>query len=323
MARTVNIAFNEFAKAIEPNDNEKKQIMDRHEKIRGEIGDFIKLDKRLPHFLTGSYKRKTLIHPANDVDVMLVLDREAYWDKFNDAPRKLLEFMKRQLKKIYGQTEMRIQTHSIGLLFRNGPTVDIVPGFMINEEKRIFQIPNKEFEEYIKTSPDQHQELISEHNKKYSNFIKIVKMIKIWKKKLKQSSMNQLKLKSFHIEILAMKSINKNTNYRDGVILFFEQAESLIKEKLMDPINLSGDISSYLDRNQKEELSEIIGIINKKIKNLIELEDDEGKHQDAISGWRGIFGHPFPKRVENIKNQGYSGTSTEFPEKGDPYTFGL
>ncbi len=322
MVRTVNIAFNEFASVIEPKKNEIDKIINRHSTIRSEIGNNIKLDKNLPHFLSGSYKRSTLIHPANDVDVMLVLDREEYWEQFGENSRKLLEFMKRQLKKIYRNTTMRIQTHSIALLFTKGPKVDVVPGFLLDEEAKIFQIPDKEFEGYIRTSPHQHQELITSHNNKYPNFIRIVKMIKIWKRKITKSNNNHLKLKSFHIEMLALKAINKNTsNYRDGVILFFKRAEDLIKEKLIDPINLSGDISSYLSEQNKKDLSELMKEVNEKIVTLVDLEN-QGKHQDAISGWRGIFGHPFPKKIvyKEIKNQ--SRISTDFPEKGDKYTFG-
>lgn len=318
MSNTVAMAFDEFSALIEPTENEIEKLKNRHQKVREEIGNSLILDKQIQSFLTGSYKRKTLVNPANDVDLMLVLDKDEYWEKFKNEPRKLLEMVKRKLKKIsqYQNTTMRIQTHSIGIKFADKKDVDVVPAFIKNYEERIFLIPNHKLNRFVVTSPKQHQNLISNHNKKFPNFTKIIKMLKIWKKKLARQSDNDLRIKSFHLEMLGIKGINKGfSGYKDGVILLFSRIEKLIVNKLEDPIGLSGDISDYLDSSQKHAIQKEIIAINENIKQLLVIEKEDA--QKAIKGWNEIFGFPFPKSEPKMKKKKNPKKDTNLPKQGD------
>ena len=141
-------------------------------------------------------------------------------------------------------------------------------------------------------------------------------MAKIWKKKLAIQSDKKLKIKSFHLEMMALKAIKKPfSGFRDGIIQLFSNLENLILNELEDPIGLSGDISSYLDDSEKKAIYEKIKEINEQIPELIELQ--KNKPQEAIKGWNKIFGAPFPK-PENIKNVKRNlEKNTKYPPKGD------
>ncbi|QEE15274.1 nucleotidyltransferase [Promethearchaeum syntrophicum] len=327
MAKTVSAAFEEFKTLIEPSPEERKKIITRHEYIRNNISEFITLDKNNSSFLSGSYIRSTQITPVNDVDIVLVLDKDTYYDKYKTEIVKLLEHIKRMLKKLgnYQTTEMRKQTHSIGMLLRHGAKVDIVPAFLKNSEENIYEILDKDKNCYIETAPQNHKELISNYNKEINNFIPVVKMLKNWKNTINNQLINdKFKIKSFHLELLAINAINNSfSGYRDGIIQFFQNAEQLTLKKLEDPLGISGDISSYLSSEQKKTLNEKIEAINEKINKLRDYES-KGEHQKAISGWRQILGHPFPDKEKSTSqnNQTQEKRETKHPKHGKNYIFG-
>lgn len=317
MVTTVPKAFEQFIKSLIPTEKENESIINRHEYIRKTLSGKVINDKRKPHFLTGSYKRHTQIRPVNDVDIMIILDYYEYWDQFGNDPIALLRFIKQKLKETYPETNIIIQSHSIGLKFSKIPDVDIIPSFLIDEENEIYIIPDKNFSIYIKTSPPKHQTIISEHNLKLKNkFIPLIRIIKKWK------SSNDIDLKSFHLEIFIMKLITSPfQRYQDALHHFFESATKAIYDSCMDPAGLSGDLADYLTTQDKQNLSKEFLKLSQKIKELNQLEK-EGYHQPSIEGWYNIFKEPFPRPIKTSGGKYQSKKSTEFPPEGKNITFG-
>jgi len=318
MATTVSNAFAEFSKNIEPTQNEIDRMIRRHQYIREKLRNKIYNDPRKLDFLSGSYKRHTQIRPINDVDIMIVLDYERYWQDFGMNPLKLLRFLKKILGETYPSVEMRIQTHSIGLEFKEIPEVDIVPSFLINEKEEIYIIPDKEFSVYIKTSPVKHEKIISDHNKKLKQkFIPLIKILKKWRDN------NNINFKSFHLEVFSMSILTKQFQNFQGILpYYFENASKVILNTCNDPASLSGDISNYLSEFDKLKLSKKFSETSIFCKNLIELERN-GKHQKAIEGWHRILGDPFPKPILTTSSSYKGGKATKFPPEGKNYTFGV
>lgn len=318
MANTVSQAFSEFQQNLEPTETDRDKIIRRHDFIRARLRGKIINDGRIPDFLIGSYVRHTQIRPVNDVDIMVVFDSDSYRERYASTPQNFLRYLKLKLREIFPETKLRTQPHSIGLKFTQSPDVDIVPAFLEDYENEVFVIPDKDFIEYIETSPKQHQRIITEHNQFLQNkFMRIVKMLKKWR------DYNEIELKSFHLEIFTMNVLNRPfINYQGGLLYFFTNASNQIFDRCDDPTQLSGYLDSYLDYESKKRLSKIFHSTSQKIKELNRLEAS-GKHQEAIAEWRKIFGPPFPKSETRVPNT-YSGKrKTDFPPNGKTYTFGV
>lgn len=320
MVSTVNQAFNDFLKEIEIKESEKEKIIKRHQYIRERLRGKIKNDSRKPDFLTGSYARHTQIRPINDIDIMVTFDNDEYWEKYGNNPQLFLSFLKRKLREIYPSSELRTQTHSIGLIFSEVPNVDVVPAFIIDDKLEIYQIPDKEFTRFIKTSPPKHQELISRYNSFLNQkFIPIIKILKKWREN------NDINLKSFHLEVFCMNIFKTPfKHFQDGLNLFFSNASTRILQKCLDPIGLSGELDDYLSFEEKMKLSYVFKEKSKLSNKAIELECN-GQHQESIDQWNEILGNPFPKSIIpsiNISGSSKPRKKTKFPSEGRNPKFG-
>ncbi len=327
MVNTVSQAFEKFRQDLEPLQSEKQAIIKRHTYIRETFSNKIENDGRKHSFLSGSYSRNTLIRPISDVDIVILFDIDEYWGEFKNNPTEMLKLTKEKISETYSDKKIKIQSHSIGIEFSNPPDVDIIPGFIKDYEKDIYFIPDINLREFIMTSPTKHKEIITSHNKLIGGkFIHIIKMFKCWRNKLKDECWSkygmELKLKSFHLEVFLMNILGTNfSNYAKEFYQVFSKAVKLIDQPCYDPAGLSGRLDKYLTLTQKMKFKEIFIQTSVEIQRLLNLEM-QGNNEQAIEGWRGIFGTPFPLPEYSNKSKYNKKLSTEFPPEGKNYTYG-
>jgi len=227
MTYTVSQAFDEFRQKLEPLPSETEKIQRRHKYLRETFNNKIKNDGRMHSFLSGSYSRNTQIRPIKDVDIVILFDINEYWDRFKNNPSEMLYFSGEKLKATYPNNVINIQSHSIGIHFKDVPDVDIIPGFIRDYQKNIYLIPDINLENFIQTSPTKHKEIISKHNQKLGGkFIHIIKMMKCWRNKLREESLRkygiELKIKSFHLEVFLINILKMTiSNYAKTIYQVF------------------------------------------------------------------------------------------------------
>ncbi len=324
MATTVYNAFEEFRKAIEPTEDDRNSIIRRHTYIRESLRDKMDLDKEKPDFLSGSYIRKTLIRPINDVDIIIVLDRNAYWNTYGANPKGLLALLMQSMKGLYNSKKegFKMQSHSIGVEYNDPPSVDVVPAFSSNKEKDVYIIPDMDMNTWGTTRPIMHSAMLSKRNDESGDMFKrLIKMLKVLKWKIKQQL--GIKIKSFHLEILAYNILVKPyDSFADGIQAFMERARYEILKECYDPLDSTNLLSGYLSYEEKSKLATYFSSKYDRILKINQLVTS-GKNQEAIGGWYNIFGDPFPKPVDEPP-QGYETTSkgTYFPKGGTNPKFG-
>lgn len=278
-------------------------------------------------FLSGSYSRNTQIRPINDVDIVILFDIEEYWDQFKNNPRGMLNFTGENLKETYPDKDIIIQSHSIGIKFKDLPDVDVIPGFIKDYNNEIYLIPNFNLNNFIETSPTKHKAIISRHNQNLGEkFIHIIKMMKCWRNNLVKESVSkygiELKFKSFHLEIILMNILkNRFSNYAKAIQQVFSKAAENLNQECHDPAGLSGRLDGYLTESQIRILKNVFNNTSENIKSLLRLEM-EGKYQEAIEGWRELFGDQFPRPLKTNKKTYKKNLATKFPIEGKNYTYG-
>ncbi|MHA1456123.1 MAG: SMODS domain-containing nucleotidyltransferase [Promethearchaeota archaeon] len=321
MPSTVNEAFDEFRRSLEPTESEKENIQTRHSFLRQTFNNKIWNDPRVHSFLSGSYARKTQIRPINDVDIIILFNIEEYWDEFRYNPKALLNFSAEKLRETYPNQKIIIQSHSIGIEFSSQPNVDVIPGFIEDYEEEILLIPDYDYNSFIQTSPTLHKAILSEANKKLGNkLIPLIKMMKCWRNKIKYET--KIKFKSFHLEVFLMNIlISEFRNYPQGIYQVFSNAGDELEKKCYDPADLSGRLDSYLSYQEKQTLIDIFDNTSEKIEEFLNLKM-KGADQDAIKGWREIFGPPFPRPIQTNRNLYKKNLTTKFPSDGKNYTYG-
>src|SRR5215212_5223395 len=105
MASTVLESFRQFASNLTLTGLQESTVSTRQTTVRAAVESDLSV---LDSFLTGSYRRHTLIPPLKDadVDVVAVLDAK-YFHNYNDrngGPAGLLDLVKRTLRRTYTQT---------------------------------------------------------------------------------------------------------------------------------------------------------------------------------------------------------------------------
>lgn len=276
---------------------EKCKIIKAHRSLRKELKDRLSImeevessgDEDIYTFLTGSYKRGTIIRPPKDVDFFIVLKK----DDYNDfSPAEVLNLLYAVVVDIFPEKEeksIRIQTHSITIDYENGFGIDVIPAFEDGENYRIPHVP-KDDEDWLISNPKIHTELMQKANEiTEGKLISTVKLIKAWKRDVCKPK--GIKVRSFHLEMLALELLGdkKIESYQKALAEFFKISISYLQEPcLIDPANKDNCIDADLPNDSREALIAEISSAAKYAEKALALEDEE-KDEEALEEWHKIF----------------------------------
>ncbi|HEX3071079.1 MAG TPA: nucleotidyltransferase [Thermoanaerobaculia bacterium] len=191
--------FTEFLAEIEPSQSYKDDQQKGHTTLRKRLAedeDFGKI--HVNTFLQGSYKRRTIIHPGKDVDIVVVTSLEPDTTAASAATAQL----KKCLDKYYpGKVTAQNRSLNVELSY---VTMDVViaasrdlrsqnafanlRGFASLEEAASWkaqplQIPDRDLKKWVDTHPKKQLEWTTALNKASDGyFVPLVKMFKWWRK---------------------------------------------------------------------------------------------------------------------------------------------
>ena len=179
-------------------DDERELIKQKHKALREELREKLNLQD---DFLTGSYKRNTLIKPKDetekfDVDIFIAFSNDEYGETDLSDLRNLVIDALNNIKK--SNTDLDIthindnQRRSVGVEFNSNFQIDIVPAIEIKKDK-LYKIFDRRTLEAIRSNPKLHGELLSKANEDSDKLlVPIIKILKSWKREKCDY------LKSFH-----------------------------------------------------------------------------------------------------------------------------
>ena len=284
MLMTIGEAFRQFRTNLEITSLQESTTSTRQQNVREAVAkDFNVLET----FLTGSYRRNTMIAPLKtaDVDVFVVLDPK-YYAAQNQC--SLLSSVMATLKKDYPKTpEIKPDGQAVTITFTDFK-VDVVPGFY-----RIgggYLIPDAKLKRWIPTDPKKHVELWTASNKAHDgSLVPLIKMLKCWNRE--EGSL----FRSFHLEVL-VRHVLKDvtiTDYPSGVRWVLDKMRNKVWTKIADPAGYSDDVASYL---VKADADKMITALDRAYRKAVEAENFARFRyaRSAIDAWRSIFGDNFP-----------------------------
>ena len=203
--------FNQFKQNIELTENQKSQIITSHTNLRKELE---KLSYVQSTFLTGSYKKNTMIRPPYDVDIFVVLNQ----DQATLQPQSILDKLKRDISNIstYSKSTIR-QDRPCVVVDLNHCMFEITPALsQLGILSLGYKIPQKGLYslnwEYIE-DPNSLAKRLSQRNVELGN--KLIPLIKMMKK---CKNHNKIKnIKSFEMEEKAIQRLSSIFSFRTGV----------------------------------------------------------------------------------------------------------
>ena len=241
----------------------------------------------LESFLTGSYKRNTMIAPLAeaDVDVFVVLD-PSYYQKH--SPVSLLEEVRTALRKQYPTTPRFSKSGQAVTITFSDFQVDVVPAF--NRQGGGYLIPNANTGSWISTDPTKHESIWTEQNEWHEgDLVPFIKMTKCWNRE--HSSF----LASFHLETVVLETLRNVTmlSWESAVRYFFDKARTKTWSAINDPAGYGGDLSTYLSATDKVEVQKRATAAYERAKDA-EAYITVNKIAEAYERYGIIFGDYFP-----------------------------
>lgn len=280
---------------------EKCRVIAAHRDLRQKLKERLSImeevdssgDEDIYSFLTGSYKRGTIIRPPKDVDFFNVLTEDDYRDF---TPSEALNILYATLSDIFPDKEkageIKPQTHSITVIYSDTFSIDVIPAFEDGDTYRIphVPLPGKGEEKWLISNPKVHEEVVHEANEKNAGkLIPIIKLIKDWKRTTCKPL--NIPVTSFHLELLATQILGDDEVESVGVGLadFFSKAIDFMNEPCVeDPANPENLVDGELADEDRKTLKSLLIDAANIAKMAIEAEQN-GEHNKAINEWKRIF----------------------------------
>jgi len=280
---------------------EKCRVIAAHKDLRAKLKERLSImeevdssgDEDIYSFLTGSYKRGTIIRPPKDVDFFNVLIEDDYRDF---TPSEALNILYAALSDIFSDKEkageIKPQTHSITVVYSDTFSIDVIPAFEDGDTYRIphVPLPGKGEEKWLISNPKIHEEVVHDANEKTGGkLIPIIKLIKDWKRTTCKPL--NIPVTSFHLELLATQILGDDEveSIDIGLADFFSKAIDFMNESCVeDPANPKNLVDGELADEDRKTLKSILIDTAKIAKTAVEAEQN-GERDEAINEWRRIF----------------------------------
>lgn len=288
-------------------DDERNLIENKHVALRSKLRELLPLKN---DFLTGSYKRETILKPKDssekfDVDIFVAFGNDEYGEaELSELRDKVISAL-RHIQK--NDTEIGIkelnteQRRSVGVGFGGNFQIDIVPAIEIEKDIR-YKIFDKDTLEAVRSNPIMHGDILTEANKTTGGkLVPLVRLLKSWKRNKAE------RMKSFHLELLATEILGKSEveSYAEGVDKFFASARERLKQpSLYDPANEENLVDEYLDEdNIRSSLVSLVEQESRLANEALRLERS-GDAKAAIETWKKIFDDFSQEKEVNVRIPG-------------------
>lgn len=283
MPTTIKQGFERLRTNLEISDLQEQTVSTRQYNVRDAVKDQLVV---LDSFLTGSYRRSTMIAPLTeaDIDIFVVLSSE-YFEQ--NGQTRLLDKVKQALRRTYKTPDISRNGQAVTILF-NDFHVDVVPSFY--REGGGYLIPDSIGSRWISTDPRRHVELWSASNAAHNgDLVPMLKMIKRW------NITRGARIRSFHLECAVREILTNVTisNFWSGVRYFFGIAKDRIYVPIYDPAGYGGDVGAYLSLANRLAVAAEMSIAYNLALDAEQL-DNAGRIEEAFGKWRGVFGDYFP-----------------------------
>jgi hypothetical protein len=285
MSTTVAQGFANLQENVRITDLQEATVENRQKNVRDAVAKEL---TALTSFVTGSYRRGTLIAPLSkaDIDIFVILDPKYY---SADGHTNLIDRVKRVIKGTYPTTpEISRNGQAVTISFTDFK-VDVVPAF--HRQGGGYLIPDSVRKRWIETDPTQHVTIWNNANiAHFQQLVPVIRMIKQWNRA------HSALLRSFHLETLILQVLNnvKISDLPSAARFVFDKARAACQVVVNDPAGYGGNIAAYLDT--KEKVAEVVKRFETAYIQAAEAERLAAANQiqQAFAKWRTIFGDSFP-----------------------------
>jgi tRNA nucleotidyltransferase (CCA-adding enzyme) len=263
--------------------------------------------------LSGSLAKGTALRTLNDIDM-------ACYISGSDAPKDigaLLTYLAEKLRKAFpnmAPDQVKPKTYSVTISFRGtGLDVDVVPVLYYGDTECYGCVVSQEDGSLLETCIPKHLDFIRSRKKKQeTHFAQVIRLAKYWVRLMK-AERSDFKFKSFMVELIMAKLLDKGTNFSDypealqsfftyiatsnleELIVFddYYQASSVPKftepVKIIDPVNAKNNAAKLYTKAQANTIVDAAIDAGDAIDAALTATTKE----KTIYYWQKVFGSGF------------------------------
>lgn len=304
----VNEAFDRYQHYVDADPADVKEALRRGRAFKTAFEELDEVDEV---FISGSLARKTHRKPINDVDIVIVYNREAqpHWGQPGTSAEDALSDTGIKVNELLGATNgtherlvrlARPGNHAVKC-FVDDPddpdafTADAMPAFRTDTG---LLIPEKSSMDWVPSDPQYLIGQVRARTEGWAKYPRTVRMLKVWAK-----SQRGIEINSLVMEILAFHFLRHDGTMQPTAIKeFFVRAASYIEDEyeVVDPAGICGPIQRSLDYDKlaqclRDTATKAGAAWSKQV-----LDD----HAAAIRLWGDVFGEGFPTPPDAPKSSG-------------------
>ena len=224
---------------LEPPQSQVDSLLRLRDNVRSCIFDNIGGRKSM--FMSGSFKKKTMIKRHYDLDMVIIWSPEF-------KPLKDLKDLFYTVKDALNSKWKRIEKKRVGwrIPYENEFHVDVIPTIQDIYDSEYSYLYNCYEKTKLRTSMKIHMEHIERHNRR-----DVIKLLKLWKYR------QDVPIKTFLLEImihLACYEVNRESLSDQLEAVFEYIANNIVNKEFYDPANRDNIISADLTRREKNEI---------------------------------------------------------------------
>lgn len=300
-SQTVAGAFAAFEDALKLDKTEVDAARRRHNDVR----DCLTATELVAgSFLQGSFARKTMISPLNDVDVVLVLPR------FDEArlrrpggPVESMEQLKPHLTACFPgvvfDSEKRAD-HALRLDFPDtGFHIDLVPAFDLFNDNGDVDIADRKLDRWERSNTRELMRVVSERNSAVvtgGRFVPQVRMVKTFCNEAPGLDVCGLVAESLTFDAVTRRMVDGR-----ALLAVFERSARLTSGTLTDPTGVD-DLLGRWSWERRRVSAAVFDGAAKAAAEALRLEA-AGDEQGAIDIWHRLLGTQFPAADGGVDEQ--------------------
>jgi len=284
MAKSISAGFDQLRANLEITGLQASTVSTRQENVRAAVAGGLDV---LTSFLSGSYKRSTMIAPlaSSDIDIFVILDPK-YYSEYK--PAGLLDKARNILLKTYPKTPKISRNGQAVTITFTDFTVDVVPGFY--RKGGGYLIPNSISDVWLETDPTVHDAKLSAANQVHDgDLVPLIKMIKGWNRIINDAFVG------FYLELMTQEILKgvKISDFSSGARFVFDKGREKIRFLMPDPAGLGSNVKGLDGVTTVDEAVRRFTTAYDRARKAEHLAA-VGYTDSAIAEWRKIFGDYFP-----------------------------
>lgn len=290
--QTIAGAFAEFEDALKLDKPEVDSARRRHNEVRDCL---TATDLVAMSFIQGSFARKTMISPLNDVDVVLVLPRSDE-DRLrrHGGPAQSMEQLKPHLSACFPgvvfDAEKRAD-HALRLDFTDVDFhIDLVPAFDLHNDNGDVDIADRERDRWERSNTRELMRVVNERNSAHvtnSRFVPQVRMLKTF-----CNEVADLDVCGLLAESLAFDAVTTRMTDGRALLATFQRGAGLTSGALTDPTGVD-DLLAGWSWERRQAAATVFEKAAQVAAEALALEA-EGDEAGAIDIWHRLLGPQFP-----------------------------